>query len=414
MYTGLSEVRESHKRNLMMFMRCTGFFPSIVLCLLILTLVSSPPEVQSMKVDETPSYWPTEGWQTSPPELQGMNAGILQALYEFIEEGDFPLESLLIVRNGFLVYEHYPTAFYDEDDIHILYSSTKSITSTLIGIALQHGYLASVNEAIVDIFADRTIANQDFRKQAVTVEHLLTMTPGFEWSDNSYIEMTSSGNWVQYVLDLPMIADPGSEWIYNSGASHLLSAIVNETSPIDTLTFAEMNLFNPLGISEYLWLVDGQGIPNGGSELYLTPRDMAKFGFLFLQNGIWAGEQILPLDWVSTASTAYTQVNIESGYGYQWWTSTALNAFEARGYAGQRIMVLPEQNLVLVFTANDPGMFVPVATILYDYIFAALGSSTSLLPIPPQVILVFGIIVSIPVIVGVFLIIRRRAALGSN
>jgi CubicO group peptidase (beta-lactamase class C family) len=351
-----------------------------------------------------PNYWPTQGWQHSPPELQGMNPVVLQEMHDFIEEGNFPLEALLVVRNGYLIYEHYPTSFYDEDDLHIIYSCTKSVTSALIGIAVQHGYLASITERVVDIFSDRTIANMDARKQAMTVEHLLTMTAGFEWDDDvNFWSMQGSGNWVQYVLDRPMSADPGSEWVYNSGASHLLSAIIDENSITGTMTFAEMNLFDPLGITDYLWMTDDQDVPFGGSSLFLTPRDMAKFGFLYLQNGYWAGEQIVHEDWVITSSSTHVTLGGNTGYGYQWWTTEQLGSFEARGYAGQYIIVIPEQEMVIVFAANDSGFEVPTGTLIFDYILAAIqappgGISPGLIPWP--VLLAASVVVTGSVIAG--------------
>ncbi|MFX0169576.1 MAG: serine hydrolase domain-containing protein [Candidatus Hodarchaeota archaeon] len=366
----------------------------------------------TLLVSQVPDYWPTQGWQVSSPELQGMNPIILQEMHAFIEDGNFPLEALLVVRHGYLIYEHYPSSFYDEDDLHIIYSCTKSIISALTGIALQYGYLTSINQLVVDIFSDRTIANLDARKEAITIEHLLTMTAGFDWDDDvNFFAMQSSGNWVQYVLDCPMRANPGSEWEYNSGASHLLSAMINENSLTGTMTFAEMNLFDPLGITDYLWLTDDQNVPFGGSSLFLTPRDMAKFGFLYLQNGNWAGEQVVPESWVEASTIPQISLGGNTGYGYQWWTNGQLESFEARGYAGQYIIVIPEHDMVIVFTANDLGFQVPVGTLIYDYILAAIQE----LPIglfeliPWPVLVILGVAIIGPTIVGVgYWFLRRR------
>jgi CubicO group peptidase (beta-lactamase class C family) len=391
--------------------------------LLVLVLFGSVlfcPEVKGnrdLAVSLLPDYWPTHGWQLSPPELQAMNPTILQQMHDFIETGNFPLEALLVVRNGYLVYEHYPSSFYDVNDLHIIYSCTKSVTSALIGIAVQYGFLASINERVVDLFSDRTIANIDARKQAMTVEHLLTMTAGFEWDDDvNFWSMQGSGNWVQYVLDRPMSADPGSEWVYNSGASHLLSAIVDENSITGTITFAEMNLFDPLGITDYVWMTDDQDVPFGGSSLFLRPRDMAKFGFLYLQNGNWAGEQIIPETWIAASSTTHVTLGGGTGYGYQWWMTEQLGSFEARGYAGQFIIVIPEEEMVIVLTANDSGFEVPTGTLIYDYILAAIegppgGISPGLIPWP--LLLGVGVIITGSVVTGlsIWFLRRRRQAI---
>ena len=364
-----------------------------------------------------PDYWPTHGWLTSPPEQQGMNPAILQEMHDFIENGNFPLEALLVVRGGYLIYEHYPSSFYDENDLHIIYSCTKSVTSALIGIAVQQGVLTSINERVVDLFSDRTIANLNVQKQAMTVQHLLTMTAGFEWDDDvNFWSMQGSGNWVQYVLDQPMAADPGSEWVYNSGASHLLSAIIDENSLTGTIAFAEVNLFNPLGITDYVWMTDDQDVPFGGSSLFLTPRDMAKFGFLFLQNGDWEGTQLVPESWVTDATTMHVTLGGGTGYGYQWWLREQLGSFEARGYAGQYIIVIPEEEMVIVFTANDSGFEVPTGTLIYDYIMAAIqgppgGISPGFIPWP--LLIGAGIVIVGSVIAGLslWLLHRRRQAI---
>jgi CubicO group peptidase (beta-lactamase class C family) len=159
--------------------------------------------------------------------------------------------------------------------------------------------LQSVNHPVLDLFADRQVANLDARKKAMTLEHLLTMSSGLEWPesgnayttlDNPYIRMMRSPDWVQFVLDRPMVQQPGATFNYNSGASHLLSAIVQKTSRLSTLAFAHEYLFKPLGITDVVWGTDAAGIAVGGSDLRLTPRDMARFGYLYLKDGVWEGQ----------------------------------------------------------------------------------------------------------------------------
>ncbi|MGD9381779.1 MAG: serine hydrolase, partial [Candidatus Thorarchaeota archaeon] len=298
-----------------------------------------------------PDYWPTTGWLTSTPEEQGMNSSLLDEFVDAIEEFSFSLLSYLVIRNGYLILEGYPDPDYNESTLKHVWSVTKSFTSALVGMALEAGDLTSRDELVVDFFPDRTIANLDEDKQSITVEHLLTMTAGFEWTDSTdSFDMMDSPDWVQYVLDKPMADVPGETFNYNGGGSHLLSAIVNRTTGIPTLSYADTHLFQPLGISDYEWIIDPQGVASGHRGLNITPRDMAKFGFLYLNNGTWDGEQLVPSTWVS----ASTQVQAPGqNYGFQWWIDSSYDAYYALGRDGQIIWVQPENDLIVVFTSSS-------------------------------------------------------------
>jgi CubicO group peptidase (beta-lactamase class C family) len=300
--------------------------------------------------------WPTEGWQTSTPEAQGMDSVVLSAMLDEIAKGGINIHSVLVIRNGYLVLEAYGYP-YTAEMPHQLNSATKSFASALVGIALDQGAIESIDEPMQDFFGERDIDNLDVNKQAITLENLLTMTAGLDWSTATlerpnFGEMINSPDWVQYVLDRPMKNDPGTQFVYNSGGSHLLAVLVEEKTGESLLDFAQTNLFSLLGIQPGNWQQDPQGHYFGGRGLDLTPRDMAKFGYLFLNNGEWDGQQIIPADYVATATQKQIPARqIADGYGYQWWIDFR-GYYMAAGYGGQYIIVDPAKNLVAVFTAG--------------------------------------------------------------
>jgi CubicO group peptidase (beta-lactamase class C family) len=292
------------------------------------------------------------------PEEQGMDAAVLEEMLQFIDDASLPIDSLIIVRHGYIVLELYPNPRYGPGNLHILYSTTKSVTSALIGIAIQEGFIRNVDQKVVAFFPGREIANLDARKRALTLEHLLTMSSGLEWQGpddllHTWGQGLRSGNPVRFILNQPMVYDPGSVWYYNGGCSHLLSAILTETTGRSTLSFAREFLFNPLGISKVIWPRDPQGNYFGGQDIWLTPRDMAKFGYLFLHNGEWDGRQIIPAEWVAQSSETAFTLGPGQGYGYQWWTYPELGVYYAAGAYEQRIFVAPARDLVVVLTSDN-------------------------------------------------------------
>ena len=222
-----------------------------------------------------------------------MSSERLARLVEFGASND--IDSVLVTRHGRIVLEA-SYAPFRAGLKHRFYSATKSVTSTLIGMALADGRLDSTDHKVVDFFADRTIANLDDAKKAITVQHLLDMTSGLAWQEGvnggaeSYIAMARSPDWQQFILDRPMATPPGSRFYYNTGNSHLLSAILGKVTGRSTLDYARERLFGPLGIDDVLWRVDPQGVSNGGNDLYLQPRDMAKIGYLWLRGGAVGGQ----------------------------------------------------------------------------------------------------------------------------
>ncbi|MFW9993618.1 MAG: serine hydrolase domain-containing protein [Candidatus Odinarchaeota archaeon] len=313
--------------------------------------------------------------ELSTPEEQGMDGAKVNQVIRWIEEHDYAVDSLVIACNGKIVVEkHFSLGenlnlvLPDGDSKHQICSCTKSLVSALTGIAIEKGYIESVNQKVVDFFPGRTIANLDSRKQDLTVEDLLTMRTGFDWwqpfstspdfkdrkTDPNL--MYANPDWTQYALDRPMACEPGMSWVYCEGASHLLSAIIEQTTGKSTLAFAREFLFEPLGITDVYWPKAAEGVYYGGTGVYMKTRDMVKLGILYLNNGSWNGQQVLPAEWVVNSTRTYHSFWENSGYGYQWWTFPESKAYSAIGGAGQRIFVVPEHDLVVVLTGDIYGL----------------------------------------------------------
>ena len=319
-----------------------------------------PVDTPAYTLSDTPTqaaasepYWPTQAWRSSTPEEQGMDSARLAQMLDSIRQQHLSLHSLLVIRNGYIVSETYFEPFGQESR-HELYSCTKSFISTLIGIAIDQGYIDGTDRRVVDFFPEVTFANLDSQKESMTLEDLLTMRSGLDWQEGDpvYQAMYQSADWVRFVLDKPIAQPPGSLFNYCSGCSHVLSAILQQSVGMNARAYAEKNLFTPLGISNLRWDTDASGIPIGGWGLQMTSRDMAKLGYLYLQGGKWDGQQILSAGWVKAATQMHTGTDGELGYGYQWWTYPSRGAYTALGRFGQTIFVVPEAALIVVTTAG--------------------------------------------------------------
>jgi CubicO group peptidase (beta-lactamase class C family) len=306
---------------------------------------------------------------------------------EILEENTM-IDSVTIVRNGYIVADARIHPF-NSTSKHNIYSCTKSVVSALVGIAIDQGYIDGLQQPVLSFFPQRTVANRDVNKEAMTLEHLLTMTTGFQCQD-SYLyrwsglhQMRESEDWVQFVLDLPMEGEPGERFEYCNGASFLLSGIIQETTGMSAKEYAEENFFGPLGIADVDWSSNPQGISVGYSELRMHPQDMAKIGVLYLNEGRWDGEQIVPSTWVNSSTSQFISATLEDGYGYQWWIDDS-GMYLALGYGGQFIFVIPDKELVVVFTSSldEIDFYVP-QTLLNEFIIpAAIVPST--LPDNPE------------------------------
>jgi CubicO group peptidase (beta-lactamase class C family) len=284
-----------------------------------------------------------------------MDSEQLARLLEYIEEREIEIRSVVIVRNGYIVLETYSYPFYASLQNRVC-SVTKSFASALVGIAIGQGHIKGADERVLDLFADRKISNVDPWKEAMTLEHLLTMSSGMDWSHLESVEqMQGTADWAQFVLDRPMSSAPGTTWNYHEGGSHLLSVLVQEKGGMSTLEFADRTLFHPLGIIDVRWGADPNGIVYGGHWLHLRSRDMAKFGYLYLKDGVWDGRQVVPADWVRASAEGRLKTDSYPYYGYQWWVSDDHDYYYAYGYGEQKIYVVPGKEMVVVITASiDP------------------------------------------------------------
>ncbi len=309
-------------------------------------------------------YWPTNEWQSSDPSEHGVDTSYLDTMMTDIDESYHNIHSVVIVKDGYIVWEEYPRGLYNPTREHMIQSCTKSFTSTLIGIALHEGFIDNVSQRMVDFFPDRTIANLDSRKENITLYHMLTMSEGMYWTEleypysddrNTLKQMWDSSDASQHILDQPMVRDPGEEWHYNSGMSVLLGAVLEYATGQTVEEFAEEYLFNVIGISGYTWYaMPNSGVLHTDGGLYLSSRNMARLGYLMLNNGTWNGTEIVSSDWVYDASHSNVTISSAMNYGYQWWIYPEFGFYAATGHYEQKIYVVPEDDLVVVFTANVP------------------------------------------------------------
>ena len=329
-------------------------------------------------------------WPVATPESQGIDSGVIAAAIESLREREAPIHSLLIIRNGKLVTEatFYP---YDGRTPHDIASVTKPITTTLVGLAIARGHFSSVSESMLSIFTGAKqrgerggrgpIANIDERKRAVQLEHLLTMSSGLgiktQSGEPTLWEMLRAPDNVGFMLDLPMSEEPGTKYAYNSGGMHLLSGAISERTGRSAEEFARVNLFRPLGIRSWNWPRDPQNVSHGFGNLHLLPRDLARIGWLFLEEGRWNGRQVIPAEWVAAATRAYIKTGGPgtSDYGYGWRVPTNGGpvSFEASGRGGQQLSVLKKARSVIVI--NGGGFS---SGELMKQIFGALQSDSSL------------------------------------
>lgn len=328
--------------------------------------------------------YPTDQWLYSPPEAQGMTSTSLLEMMEDIKKNGYNIQSITIVRNGYLVLDAYIN-FFEEGQKHETYSVTKSVMSALIGIAIDKGYIKDVNQSITQLFPNKKIDHLDKLKRSITLKDLLMMASGLDCNNGSVnklagtIAMRKSNDWTQYNLNLPMAQMPGEYFYYCNGVSHLLSAIIHESTDMQTLDFAKKHLFNPLGIKDIEWEESPEGINNGFMGLRLQPKNMAKIGLLYLNKGEWENKQIISAEWIEESTQPYIDGRWNGeDYGYQWWINPA-GYYSAVGMFGQAIYVVPGKNLVVVFTSNIEGRNMYISgTLLQDYIIPAIVSSEPL------------------------------------
>ncbi|HUC92739.1 MAG TPA: serine hydrolase [Paenibacillus sp.] len=324
------------------------------------------------------------------PETCGLDGDKLEAMREVLTP--WGIKSVLVVKNGRKAWEWHEAG---QDRQGSIYSCTKSVLSALIGIAVDNGYIDNVERPIGDYLELGELPENGSRSaHRITIRHLLTMKSGFDWPDfdKPYNQMKKADDWVRYVLDRPVVHEPGEAFTYNSGGSHLLSAILTKTTGQSTLAFAMDKLFGPLGIRRVRWNA-GQGVQEGGTGLYMTAADLAKFGLLYARKGVWEGRRIVSADWVAQSTVASTKgllhykPPIYGCYGYHWWVSAEQpeevpDYFFAFGFGGQYLAVAPEEELVAVIRKGLAGRNKAILSrrLLHEYIFAALIGSRRTIP----------------------------------
>lgn len=318
---------------------------------------------------EQSQYAPTEGWRTDLPENHGINVNKLNEALEFAENGTNAW-SLLIIKDGYLVSENYYQDGIRNGGQNLAYdvqSVTKSFISTLVGIAIDRGLLPGVDQPINEMMPDFFSDDPDDWRNSITIEDSLTMTWGYDWPGDYFLADPEHPLWLweqeadrfDAALNRDQGAEPGAKFVYDSTSSHFLSGLIAKETGMSTRAFADKYLFTPLGIKQITgepvkWRQDPDGYYEGGFGLQITPRQMAKLGYLMLNKGNWGGKQIVSSDWVTKATSSQVEVGISDGlgkYGYQWWLNKDGSHFHALGYGGQLILVEPKLNLVLVMTS---------------------------------------------------------------
>ena len=370
-------------------------FPSLGLCCaFVLVACGSTSPTEPMADTPAAFSWPGVDWQVSTPEREGLDGQAIAQLDKELRSGKHGyVDSMLIIRNGRMVFEAYyendykainadlvsgesgPWNYYDVawhpfykgGDLHTVQSTTKSFMSALVGIAIARGELPGVSATLGDLLAGRKIA--DPQKAAITLDNILTMRPGFEWEEdvsyfdpiNDAIRVESTDDWVAYLLDKPLAHDQGTTFKYNSTNTQLMSEMVSTATGRALDDYAEELLFGPIGIEDYFWKDAPEGFKDTAGGLYLKPRDLARFALLYEREGEWDGRQIVPAEWVAISTRPHVRdtgpddPDFNVGYGYQRWvyhdgSDGGPILYGSWGWGGQFALIAPEIDLIGVFT----------------------------------------------------------------
>ena len=352
-----------------------------------------------------------DGWRTASAESVGIDPVRLSALTASVRSWpELGVHAILIERSGRLVYEEYFDAFdqrwgeplgrvsMTRETLHDLRSVTKSVVSALVGIALKAGAISTLDEPVIGWFPEYPdLASAERRR--VTLAQVIGMTSGLEWNEdipytdprNDEIRMTRDPDPLRYALSRPFVHEPGTEFNYNGGSTQVLAAVLSRATKTPLRDYVRKVLFEPLGISHFEWLGDIAGLPSAASGLRLRPRDLAKFGSLYLHAGRWNDKPIIPADWVEQSTRRHFKFRPrtgpdaggEFGYSYFWWYNcvpTAAGLIEVRAAVGngqQRVFVMPGLDMVVTILAgryNDPGASTLASKILRDHIIPAVNT----------------------------------------
>lgn len=349
--------------------------------------------------------WPKEKWETSSLEAEGIDPLPITRFVKEIESGNYGMvDHFLLIRNGHVVvderfkrdyravaekvrpeeriglnrrdpkydYEnvdYHP--YYKGTDLHTLQSVSKSVTSLALGIAIDTGHIEGVIAPVLPFFDAYEFDRSDPRRAAMTIKDLLTMRSGIEWEpegsfqdpETSTVSLENADRWIQFILDHPMDTNPGTSFEYNDGASVLLGKIVGVATGQRLDKWTAQRLFDPIGIDSYYWKASPDGEIDSMGGLYLSAHDLARIGLLVLHDGMWANRRVVSEDWLRqstlphVADTSPNDDDDNTAYAYQWWLpshkSSEPRAIAAFGFGGQRLTVIPELDLVIVFNGYD-------------------------------------------------------------
>ncbi len=383
----------------------------IVLTALFLAFVFACDNSTDSPVNNSPYPEPVQtndGWITATLDQVGIRPDSLLSLIDRLSHTQNHLiHSILIVKDFKLVFEEYwpgkdmPADFgpgfaetdFDRDILHYTASVSKSVTSALMGIAIDKGQISGTDESLFSFFPEYNHLKTS-ENEVITLDKMLSMSSGYYWNEfkyefsdprDSHYMMFASNDPLGYLLGREMVSAPGTAFLYNSGDTNLLGEIIRRVSSSNTLIdFAEEYLFSPLEITSYHWnvfpRVNNMAFASGG--LFLRPRDMAKIGALYMNNGVWKGARILSPEWIvsSTRKSIDLEGSRSSGYGYQWWLgrfykdSGTVDYFLALGWGGQYVICIPETDMIIVFTAGAYYDSKPISytEIIENYILKAV------------------------------------------
>jgi CubicO group peptidase (beta-lactamase class C family) len=386
----------------------------MMICSFLLMIPIAPTQGYSAaQTDVIRDYWPTDEWLTTTPEEQGLDSNTLNRIDDTITEDDIEVDSVIIIKNGYIVYEKY-YQYWTQYMLHTIQSCTKSFMSALIGIAIDMGYIDNVSQPVLDFFPNYTIDNWDPRKENITLYNCLTMSSGLEFHEvdipyeepeNDLFAMYRSTNMWQYVLDRPMENDPGEHWSYNSGGIELLGGVIEQTTGYSVADFAEEFLFDPIGIDSFTWWRPFASMQYGcGGGLNLKPRDMARFGYLYLNKGNWNGTQVVSSEWVNVSTRMYYDTGSWYHYGYTWWGIPGYTFYEATGHYEQKIFIIPEEDIVVVFTGDiQDEDWHPSDYFVIEYVIPASEG-----PDPVDPLLIINVSILVILIIPIPIVFLRR------
>lgn len=368
---------------------------------------------------QSPSVWPGRAWLTASPASQGFDPAAFEKLDADVRSGIYGhVDHVFVARRGYAVVDtRYPRdyqeisrgrtgpigcgagctdaaamheynyyhpnrhPYYQGRPVHSLQSVTKSIAATVIGAARGHGRIKGLEVPFLTFFADRNLSRVEARLRRATLQDLLTMRSGIEWHEqdrplddtNTTVQLEKSKDWIQFTLDQPMDADPGTKWAYNSGGSQLLSGVIRTATGAHIDAYAAETLFGPIGIRDFHWKKTPTGHPDTEGGLYLSAADLARIGHLHLRDGVWEGKRILPEGWVRDATTRHV-TGLRGGwdYGYQWWITSrdGVDIWAGRGFGGQFLIIIPARDVVAVafawnvFGGSGKPIFEPLLSAL--------------------------------------------------